>query len=176
MINNKIKINKIVTSILFIIVIGVLIGILSTNKLEKINITISNNNEKYLKIFLNSFSLNFWYLFLIWFIGMIPLGFIFDYLIIFVKSFTIGITLGICLKSSAIFGIKEFITFAILELIIVVPSLIFLGNKSISFSLNGKNNLSINRNDYFNVLIKITIITIIYAILSCLKMTFMEVK
>ena len=61
----------------------------------------------------------------------------------------IGVTLGVCLKSSAIFGIMQFITYAILEGIIIIPTLIYLANKSIKFSINGRRTFSDTGQKYF---------------------------
>jgi hypothetical protein len=88
----------------------------------------------------------------------------------------IGVTLGVCLKSSAMFGIMQFITYAILEGIIILPTLIYLANKSIKFSINGRRTFNDTGQKYFNVLVRVTIVIMIYALLTCLKMTFLEVQ
>ena len=172
----QIRLSKTVLSIIVTIIIGFLIGIFSTNTLPKTIYEINEEKKSYVQIFLNSFSLNYWYFFVLWFFGMIPFGFCLSYFIIFFKSFMIGVTLGVCLKSSAIFGIMQFITYAILEGIIIIPTLIYLANKSIKFSINGRRTFSDTGQKYFNVLVKVTIIIAIYALLTCLKMTFLEVQ
>lgn len=171
----KLPFNKITNSIIFVIITGFVIGILSTNKIDEILIQITYEKKSYVKVFLNAFSFNFWYLFIIWFLGMIPIGFIFTYIIVFIKSNFIGIIFGICLKSSAIFGIKEFILYSIFELIIIIPTLIYLSYQSTNNCFRVLTKSSYN-NNYFNILIKTIIIIIIYSILTCLKMTFLEVK
>ena len=161
----QIRPTKTVLSIIITIIIGFLIGIFSTNTLPK---TVFEHNS--------SFSLNYWYFFVLWFFGMIPFGFCLSYFITFFKSFMIGVTLGVCLKSSAMFGIMQFITYAILEGIIILPTLIYLANKSIKFSINGRRTFNDTGQKYFNVLVRVTIVIMIYALLTCLKMTFLEVQ
>ena len=168
--------NKTAISVLFIIIIGFIFGIFSTNTINKLDINVVKNNSNIIKIFINAFTINYWYLFIIWFLGFIPFGFIFSYFITFFKSCLCGITFGICLKASAIFGIAQFITFSILELFIIFPTLLYLSSKSINLNFEGKRNLILNGEQYFNTLIKVTVLIILYAILSCIKMTILEVK
>ena len=74
------------------------------------------------------------------------------------------------------FGIMQFITYAILEGIIILPTLIYLANKSIKFSIDGRRTFNDTGQEYFNVLVRVTIVIMIYALLTCLKMTFLEVQ
>lgn len=172
----KLRISKINLSILLTIISGILIGIFSTSTLKDISFELTNTNKNFLTIFLNAFTLNYWYFFIIWIFGMIPLGFLISYFITFFKSFILGITLALCLKTSAIFGAIEFICLIIIDFLILIPSLIYIVNASINYSLIGKKSYQANPNLYFNKLIKITILVIIYAILTCLKVTFLEAK
>ena len=168
--------NKTSISVLFIMIIGFIFGIFSTNTIGKLDLNIIKNDSNIIKIFINAFTLNYWYLFTIWFLGFIPIGFVIAYFITFFKSCLTGITFGICLKASAIFGIYQFIGFCILEIIIIFPTLLYLTTKSINLNFEGKRSMFSNTENYFNVLIKVTILIIIYAILSCIKMTILEVK
>lgn len=165
-------------SILLTICSGFFIGVFSTNTLPKQMYELDTVPKNYVQVFLNAFSLNYWAFFVMWFLGLMPFGFLLIYFIIFFKSFMLGVTLGVCLKSSAIFGTKLFVSFVFLELLIIIPTLIYLAKKSISYSLFYKtlflNNF--NNSKYFNVLIKVSAFIILYAILTCLKMTFLEVK
>lgn len=171
----KLKISKVKISIIFTIILGTIIGVVSTSTLKDINYQVTRIDKSYLSVFLNSFSLNYWYFFIIWIFGMIPLGFCVIYFIIFFKSFILGITLGICLKSMALLGVVEFLSFVIVDVLILIPTLIYISNASINYSMIFNNNLNKNPGQYFNRLIKVTILIIIYAILSSLKMTFLEV-
>lgn len=170
------KLSKINISVIVTIFIGIMIGIVSTSTLKDLDYSIVNSEKNYVRVFLNSFSLNYWYFFIIWIFGMIPLGFCVSYFITFFKSFMIGITMAICIKSSALFGIVEFITFLCTDIIIIIPLLIYISSASINFSLMGRRIYQNNPNLYFSKLIKVTIIIIIYAILTSLKMTFLEVN
>ena len=170
----KIKLSKINLSIIITIISGVLIGVFSTSTLKDINILVSKIDKNYIKVFLNAFSLNYWYFFLIWIFGMIPLGFLITYFITFFRSFILGITLALFLKSSALFGIITFLLFIINDCLVLIPILIYIANASINYSLIGKKSYQTNPNLYFKKLIRITILIILYAILTCLKMTFLE--
>lgn len=169
-ITKNISFNKIIILLLFIVISGMFIGIFSTNNIKNVNIKIIKKNLSYLKIFLNAFTLNYWYFFLIWFFGLIPFGFIINCFITFFKSFSLGVTLGICLKASAIFGIKEFLSFCFLELLIIIPLLIFTTYQSFKIINNQQ-----YKKQYLNQIFITTFIIILFAILTCLKMTFMEV-
>jgi len=83
----QIRPTKTVLSIIITIIIGFLIGIFSTNTLPKTVYEIDEEKKSYVQIFLNSFSLNYWYFFVLWFFGMIPFGFCLSYFITFFKSF-----------------------------------------------------------------------------------------
>lgn len=168
--------NKTSTSVLFIMIIGFIFGIFSTNTIGKLELNVIKNNSSIVKTFINAFTLNYWYLFIIWFLAFIPLGFVIIYFITFFKSCLTGIIFGICLKASAIFGIYQFVGFSILEILILFPTLLYLSSKSINLNFEGKRRMLSNGEDYFNVLIKVTILIIIYAILSCIKMTILEVQ
>ena len=129
----QIRPTKTVLSIIMTIIIGFLIGIFSTNTLPKTVYEIDEEKKSYVQIFLNSFSLNYWYFFVLWF-------------------------------------------YAILEGIIILPTLIYLANKSIKFSINGRRTFNDTGQKYFNVLVRVTIVIMIYALLTCFKMTFLEVQ
>lgn len=172
----KLKISKVTFSVIVTIFIGMIIGVISTSTLKNLDYQIVNSSKSYVKIFLNAFSLNYWYFFVLWIFGMIPLGFCLSYFVTFFKSFMMGVTLAICLKSSALFGIVEFVGYIFLDGLILIPTLIYLATASINFSLIGKSNYQRNPNQYFGKLLKVTIIIIIYAILTSLKMTFLEVS
>ena len=81
----QIRPTKTVLSIIITIIIGFLIGIFSTNTLPKTVYEIDEEKKSYVQIFLNSFSLNYWYFFVLWFFGMIPFGFCLSYFITFLR-------------------------------------------------------------------------------------------
>lgn len=172
----KIKISKITLSVIITIILGIIIGVISTSTLSNLNYQVVTSDKSYVQVFFNAFSLNYWYFFVLWIFGMVPLGFCISYFITFFKSFMIGITLGICLKSSALFGIIEFISYIFIDGLIIIPSLIYLSAASIKFSLLNKGDFQRNPNLYFSKLLKITFAIITYAILISIKMTFLEVN
>lgn len=167
--------NLLKISILLTIIAGFIIGIISTSQLSKENYQLNYRNIPYLQIFLNSFSLNYWYFFLLWLMGIIPLGFIIAYFIIYFKSFMEGVTFGIIVKSSGLFGVATFVKFGFLELFLIFPLLFYVGYQSLKMSFKGKNMLNSN-NNYFRVIIITTIFIIIYALLVCIKFNFVEVN
>ena len=99
-------------SIILTIIVGFIIGVISTSQLRRENYQLSYQDIPYLQVFLNSFSLNYWYFFLLWLVGIIPLGFIIAYFIIYFKSFMEGVTFGIIVKSSGLFGVATFMVFS----------------------------------------------------------------
>lgn len=171
----KKRLSKINILIIFVILFGFFIGIFSTNTLAKLEITIDTDKTKsYFEIFLNAFTTNYWYFFVIWFLGMIPFSFIFSLFITFFKSFITGVTCGVFLKNSAVIGVFKFLSFSILEIFIIIPIIIYLTTKSITYSFNKFNPIALNNESYFNVLFKVTIFTIIYALLTCIKVALLE--
>ncbi len=170
------KTNKLIFSIILFLTIGIIIGVITTNNLKGIDYEIVKSDKSYLEIFLNSFSLNYWYLFIIWFFGLVPIGFIIDYFIVFFKGYILGITIGVALKSVSVIGIFMFLKFSFLEILIIIPTLIYLANKSIKNSFVGRRILEKSNENYFNVLVKVTIIIIIFAILTCIKFTTLEAQ
>lgn len=168
------KPNFIFITILMTIIFGFLIGMLATNKLEKAIYDVERLDKSYLQIFINAFTLNYWYFFLLWILGLVVLGFIFSYFIIFFKSFMTGVTFGICLKSSGVFGIFHFLKYGLLEVLVILPLLCYVGYRSISFSLEGKNKM-VKGQSYFKVIFIATILIVIYSLLVCIKFNALEV-
>ncbi len=168
------KPNFIFISVLMTVFLGFLIGILATNNLDKENYAIERLDKPYVQIFINAFTLNYWYFFILWLLGLMALGFIFAYFIVFFKSFMTGITFGICLKSMGVFGVVQFAKYGLLELLIILPVLFFTSYKSISLSLEGKNRIGKSGN-YFKVILITTIFIVIYALLVCIKFNTLEV-
>ena len=162
-------------SIILTIIVGFIIGVISTSQLRSENYQLSYQDIPYLQVFLNSFSLNYWYFFLLWLVGIIPLGFIIAYFIIYFKSFMEGVTFGIIVKSSGLFGVASFIKFGFLELFLIFPLLYYVGYQSLKLSFRGKDMLN-SKSDYFKVIIVATIFIVIYALLICIKFNFVEAK
>lgn len=171
--HNLKKPNFIFITILMTIIFGFLIGMLSTNKLSKEYYSVERLDKSYVQIFINAFTLNYWYFFLLWLLGLMPFGFIIAYFIVFFKSFMTGVTLGICLKSTGVFGIIHFFKYGVLEMIIILPILLYVGYKSIALSFEGKNKMT-NGINYFNVILITTILIIIYALCACIKFNALE--
>lgn len=167
------KPNFIFITILMTILFGFLIGMLSTNKLAKEYYSVERLDKSYVQIFINAFTLNYWYFFLLWLLGLMAFGFILSYFIIFFKSFMTGVTFGICLKSTGVFGIVHFLKYGVLEIVIILPILLYVGYKSISLSFEGKNKLMKGGN-YFNVILIATILIVVYALLVCIKLNALE--
>ncbi len=160
-------------TILMTIFFGFLVGILATNKLEKEYYEVTRIDKSFVQIFINAFTLNYWYFFLLWVLGLTTLGFLISYFIIFFKSFMTGVTLGICLKSTGVFGIVHFLKYGFLELLLILPILFFVGYHSIALSLAGKDKLH-RGNGYFKIIVITTILLVIYAILTCIKFNSLE--
>lgn len=153
------------TSIL-IVILGVILGILSTSTINKSDIIFEYNDKNKVMIFINNFCYNYFYLFIIWLLGFINVGIIFTIFITFFKSFIEGVGFAIIIKTYSLYGVIEFLKLKIFELIFIIPVLIFISYSSISKSINN-NNLN-NNQDYIKKLFIMTFVIVIYAIFKSL--------
>lgn len=159
---------KLNVSIYLTFLFGTLIGGLSIAKITVLdaNIIIKDNSSDVVN-FLNIFSLNYWPLFLIWILGLLAMGFIITYVIIFGKGYFMGLMWGFLLKTNALFGTIIFIKNALWDLFILVPLTIFISIISIRLSFV-KTNQKMVINNYLNFLILITIGCVIYSFITVL--------
>ena len=125
-----------------------------------------NSNKSFIILFFNYFTYNFWYLFIVWIIGLFPIGFIFNYLIIFIKGIIYGITISIFLKSDGIPSIINIIKIYYQELLFIIPCFIYLSYQSIVFSYGGSHHFNYQDKDaYLNKLFKVIFVVLISCVL-----------
>lgn len=171
--NKSTNIIKIV--ILIMILSGMLIGIFSSIKLEKQNYQLTYSNKSYLQLFINSFTTNYWYFFIIWLTGLIPFGFVLTSLFAIIKSFLTGVIVCLSFKGNGIFGLLILIRYGFLEFLIILPLLYFVSYHIFLNTLIGRNYLN-KKTSYFNILIIITLFIVLYSLLISIKFNVMEVK
>lgn len=155
--------------------VGIIIGIVIGGRFNKINYGIENSEKTFFTVFFNNFTYNFWYFFLIWVIGFIPIGFIFDLLILLIKSIIIGISSTLILKADGITVIFTLIKLYLPELLIIFPSFIYLCYKSIIYSsIDYK--FSNSQNNYFNIILILSFCLILASILTALNKEIIIIK
>ena len=143
-----------------------IIGFISVMDDLKINIEIIKSNKNFLILFFNYFTNNFWYLFIIWIIGLFPICFIFDYLIIFIKGIILGITISIFLKADGIPSIINIIKIYYQELLFIIPSFIYLSYHAVIYSFGGSYQFNYQDKDaYLNKLYKVIFVLLISCVL-----------
>lgn len=98
------------------------------------------NNTSYFSVFVNSFTMNFWYLFLMWLCNLNINTLLFSVFILILKGVVMGVYLRIFFLTFSMVGIGKFLIENFSEFIIIIPLmfLIILSNKD-----NEKKNLII---------------------------------
>ncbi len=109
---------------LLIILIGLVIGVLMSIGINKDTIFIENTDVNKVKIFINTFTINYWYIFLIWLFSLNEITNVINYLIIILKTTNLGIMLTLLIKSEALMGSFIFL-FNILSFVILMYPLMF---------------------------------------------------
>lgn len=152
--------------VILIVILGVILGILSTATINKSDIVFEYNDKNKVMIFINNFCFNYFYLFIIWLLGFIKIGFAFTVFITFFKSFIEGVSFAIIIKTYSLYGAFEFFKLKILEIVFIMPVLIFISYQSINKSFND-HNLD-NNQEYIKKLLIMTFIVVVYAIFKSL--------
>lgn len=156
--------------VILFVILGILIGVLSTSNINKSDVVIELKNSNKVLVFINMFTLHYFYFFILWLLGFINFGFIFNLFITFFKSFIEGVSLGIIIKTYSLVGIGMFLKNKIFELILILPLLIFISYNSFNYSLGLiKNKYSDKVNlEYLKKLFLMTFIIVIYSICKSL--------
>lgn len=102
-----------------IIGLGLLVGIFTGLKI-KVDIEEIIKEKNSIETFINTFTMNYWYLFLMIILsdGLNIFGNIF---ILFGKGITLGTSLGILLKNKALFGLGVYVFNFLGQFIIIIP-------------------------------------------------------
>ena len=111
---NKYKYMFLITIILIGFIMGIIFSnILSYNDhqqisevLKKYFLGIKNNQDiNYLNNFINNFSVNYLYMLAIWIFGLSIIGIILNPFILYLKSFIIGLSVGVIISTYGLIGI-----------------------------------------------------------------------
>ncbi len=117
------------------------------------------------KNFLEVFTTNYWYIFLIWILGFSLTGLLFTSLIIFFRGFLFGALLTLFFPEE----IKHLLFLLLLELVLFLPAFLLVCYFSLGLSLRSLTNLfsyqNLNFKIYLNIILITTIIIIIYSII-----------
>lgn len=157
---NKLLNDKLFITILSLYIIGIFIGIFVNIKKD---LLISYSNKNFFKIF----SLNYWYLLLMWIMGLSAIGIIFNPFMIAFRGFLYGGMVVALIQIS----FRQFFITTILDLVIMVPSLFALGYCSIRSSQNNLASLfndrmsNLNTKFYIDLMLFITLAVLIYSII-----------
>lgn len=152
------------------VVVGFLVGMISTSSFDKTQLgsdfSLIKEDIPRVTIFFNTFCYQYWLFFLIWLLGLISLGFILIYFITFYKSLLYGAILGVILKTNAIIGFFTYLSKYFLEILIILPLLIYISSRSSQRALGIKQINYHKPDNYLNQLFIITLIIIIFAIIK----------
>ena len=153
---------------MLIFVVGVIIGSINVITLNGYDLKIIKSEKSFINMFFNYFTYHFWYLFLIWLIGLVPIGFVFDYLILFFKSVIIGSTFSIILKIDGMIGVVNIVKIYLQDFIIILV-MIYLSYNSIIFSMGGSKKFNYqDKGSYLNklyfVIFMISLCSLIYSL------------
>ena len=105
------------------------------------------------KIFINTFTLNYWYIFLFWIFSLTELGVFVSYGILFLKTSILGIVFSLLIKTNALFGTWIFLIKMLGQIIFIIPIMYFI----LLGKINEKNKIVIS-----------TVIIVLYSILNAL--------
>lgn len=140
--------NKHISILITCSLIGLLVGVflVYTNDIGLEYCPLENISK--VRQFINLFTINYWYLCLMWVLKINPITRLLNYFILFFKSITIGIIFGILLKSYALYGIGMFLVNWFGQIIIIYPLMFYL--------------MLVNSNCQKQILI-VTLVTCIYS-------------
>lgn len=147
---------------LFLIIISIYIcGIVSSFLIVTPEIvTISEKNVNIWGI-IQTFTLNYWYILLMWIFGLSIAGVIFNIFIVFFRGFLYGNLIVFIIKINT----SYLLVISLIEIIIFVPMFIILAYRSIMLSLNKHRLGRLELENYNKLLIFMTITIFIYSIL-----------
>lgn len=157
----KIFENKLFLFIMIIYLLGFLVGISFHTKID-LN-TIDFKSISFLQIFFS----NYWYLFVIWLLGMSIIGLICIPFILFFRGLVHGVYISLLFKM----GWKIFFLYFFTDLIFISTSLLILSYFSYRLSIIHLSELTNHSKNYFNLkqyinlMVYIIIILVIYSII-----------
>lgn len=142
---NKYKYMFLITIILIGFIMGIIFSnILSYNDhqqisevLKKYFLGIKNNQDiNYLNNFINNFSVNYLYMLAIWIFGLSIIGIILNPFILYLKSFIIGLSVGVIISTYGLIGITGVILYIFPHVLINLIVYLLLSFYGIKLSIN----------------------------------------
>lgn len=142
---NKYKYMFLITIILIGFIMGIIFSnILSYNDhqqisevLKKYFLGIKNNQDiNYLNNFINNFSVNYLYMLAIWIFGLSIIGIILNPFILYLKSFIIGLSVGVIISTYSLIGIIGVILYIFPHVLINLIVYLLLSFYGIKLSIN----------------------------------------
>ena len=110
---------------------------------------------------IQTFSLNYWYVFLIWLFGMSIIGYALNIFIIYFRGFIYGLLIIFLIK----INFSYLLLVSLVEIVIFIPVFFVLSYQSIMLSYSRSSNNRITINGYNKLLLVVTIVIFIYSIL-----------
>lgn len=142
---NKYKYMFLITIILIGFIMGIIFSnILSYNDYQQISevlkkyfLGIKNNQDiNYLNNFINNFSVNYLYMLAIWIFGLSIIGIILNPFILYLKSFIIGLSVGVIISTYSFIGIIGVILYIFPHVLINLIIYLLLSFYGIKLSIN----------------------------------------
>lgn len=144
---------------LTIIITVYIVGIISAFLLVKPTpLEISHNDADLIRV-IKTFGLNYWYIFVMWALGLSILGFIINIFIVYFRGFIYGVLIINLLKVN----LKYLIAITLLELIIFLPIFLAVSYFSIMLSYNYYHQKNFNIINYQKLNIIAIIMILIYS-------------
>lgn len=112
----------------------------------------SNESNSLLLVFVNSFTMNFWFLFLMFIASLNKITYPVCFFILIIKGMILGVCLKVFMRSFSILGIGKFLIENLYTILIILPLMFFV---ILSNQINEKRRIVI-----------IFIVTIIYSLLE----------
>lgn len=164
---------KLLLSLVVFLLGGILSGFLATSEYRTIPLSIKTVEVPRLKIFFLTFSQQYWLIAALWFMGLIPLGFLASYALLFGKGFMFGVTIGFIIKAEALFGAYSCFKLLVWQLIILLPLTLYIAYFSVLVSFFRlkvtQEKAEINLPSYLNRLLFASIVIVIYSIIMALS-------
>ena len=144
---------------LTIIITVYLVGIVSAFFLVKPTSIVLNDFDASFFGVIKTFCLNYWYIFLMWALGLSLLGFIINIFIVYFRGFVYGV-LVVCLIKS---NIKYLLAITLIEIILFLPIFMAISYFSIMMSFNYFRNKNMKLINYQKLNFIAIIIILIYS-------------
>ncbi len=163
--------SRLLTSAIVIIVVGFIFGFMASGDLKHITFQVDRISSSRVKIFINAFTINYWYLFVSWIAGMVSFGLIVNYFIAFFKGFIWGVTFTLLIRSEAVFGFFSFFKLILLQILFLLPALIYVTYQGVKMSLVNLGIITIKNRDsgnYFKVILVSLILVVLYSFFNSL--------